>query len=573
MDEQPDFFSELKRRKVFRVAAVYTVGAWVAVQVADATFDVLGIPASIHRFLIIAVIAGFPIALVTGWLFDWGSSGLVRTSTATDEADARSRARGLLAIAVAVGSVAAAVAVWIGVEARVESATEGPASVVVLPFDDLAGDPDQEYFAHGMSEELRSALGRLPTIRVIGRTTAAVAKQQGMNVERIGRELGATAVVEGTVRRSEDRVRIALLMSGTKHGASLWSDTYDRTYDDIFKLQEEIAVDVAAALDLRLRAAATPSPTESFEAYDAYLTGRHLMGRQTAESMAAAAEHFERAVRADPGFALAWSGLSDLSSLAWTVGFSRDPALVERAIEAANRAVAANPESAEAQTSLARTQWMRRDWRASEASLRKAIKLNPGYAFAYQSLALVLMNLGEIEEGLAASHRSVDLEPLSPFMYVNLATSYEAARDHEGAIRYARRATELEPFNPVARGTGTMNLLYLGREGDELMQFISTDPTGTTAAATALYEEHGTPGLWRAMFEYWDALGFPCAGPAGPIFYAQLGRHEEAVECIERAVDIPGAYANIYIASNAGLDPIRDDPRFVRALAAMGLPH
>jgi TolB-like protein/Tfp pilus assembly protein PilF len=565
--------SELKRRKVFRVAALYAVGAWGAVQVADATFDVLGIPASIHRILIIAAVAGFPIALVTGWLFDWSSSGLVRTSTATDAADARSRARGLLAIAVAVGSVAAAVAAWIGIEARVESTPERPASVVVLPFDDLAGDPDQEYFAHGMSEELRSALGRLPTIRVIGRTTATVAKKQGMDVEQIGRALGATAVVEGTVRRSKGRVRIALQMSGTKHGASLWSDTYDRTYEDIFKLQEEIAVDVAAALDLRLRAAATAAPTESFEAYDAYLTGRHLLGRQTNESMAAAAEYFERAVRADPNFALAWSGLSDLSSLVWTVGFSRDPALVERAIEAANRAVAADPESAEAQTSLARTQWMRREWRASEASLRKAIELNPGYGFAYQSLALVLINLGEFEAGLAASHRSVDLEPLSPYMYVNLATSYAAARDHEGAIRYARRATELEPFNPVARGTATMSLLILGREGEELMEFIVTDPTGNMTPAIALYKEHGASGVWRAMFEFWDGLGFPCAGPAGPVFYAQLGRHEEAVECIERAIDIPGVYANIYIASNAGLDPVRKDPRFVRALAAMGLPH
>jgi hypothetical protein len=166
-----------------------------------------------------------------------------------------------------------------------------------------------------------TALAQLPDVRVIGRTSAEVAKRSGKAIEAIGVELGVEAVVDGSVRRSADRVRVTVQLLRASDAVGLWTETYERPMGDLFELQAQLAWDVAAALDRRLKAASVAPPTESLAAYDAYLTGRHLMGRQTPESLAAAEEQFERATRSDPDFALAWSGLSDVLSLSWALGF------------------------------------------------------------------------------------------------------------------------------------------------------------------------------------------------------------------------------------------------------------
>ena len=164
-----------------------------------------------------------------------------------------------------------------------------------------------------------------------------------------------------------------------------------------------------------------------------------------------AEQQFERATRADPDFALAWSGLSDVLTLSWRLGFVVGDDIVPRAVAAASRAVDLAPDSAEALTSLGRIQWLKREWRASEKSLRRAIEKNPSYAFAYQSLSLVLVNLGEFKDGVAAIHRTVDLEPLSTYMHVNLASILDTTRDPQGALRAAQQASRLEPNNQFAR--------------------------------------------------------------------------------------------------------------------------
>ena len=566
------FVAELRRRNVFRVAATYAVAAWLVVQVADATFDVLGISAAIHRIVVLLALAGFPVALILGWIFDWTSEGVVRTADVDGTEPPLQRRRRVDVALASIAALAVSSLVWLGWSEMESASARESMSVVVLPFDDLSPERDRAYFAQGMSEELTNVLGRLPSLRVFGRTSAEAAKREGMDAARIHETMGADAIVEGSVRRLPDRVRVSVQLVEATTGNAIWSETYDRPVDDLFDLQSQLATDVAGALDLRLRAAASAPPTRNLAAYDAYLTGRHLLGRQTPEMMVAAEDAFRQAVRTDPDFALAWSGLSDVLSLSWAVGFVRDPSYVDRAFEAAERAVQADPESAEAQTSLARTLWMKRDWRAAEAALTKAIDSNPGYAFAYQSLALVLMNLGEFERGLAASHRSVDLDPLSPYMFVNLSTSYDAARDHDNAARFALRARDLEPQNPVAQGMLVMNLLYAGRNDEAYTEFVAFPPAGLDPPEIAELKSAGPTAVWSAMLAWWDGQGFPCGGPAGPIFYAQLDRTEEALGCLEWAIDLPGIYANIYVAHSAGLAPLEGEPRYRAALTEMGLP-
>jgi TolB-like protein len=574
LGRDPDLFEELKRRNVFRAAAMYAVVAWLVVQVADATFEVLGVPESAHRILILVVAAGFPIAVVLGWLFDWTAQGLVRTSRkGGDEVE---RLRGRRRIDFAIIAVLVLALGMSLVDSRSEPAVGAgrpTTSLVVLPFDDMSPQGGQAHFAHGMSEELMSVMAGLPGVRVIGRTSAEAVKRKGMVIEQIGRELGVDAVVEGSVRRSRDRVRINVQLLRATDGVRLWSDSYDRPMGDLFELQTEISADVATAMDLRLKAEAYPAPTENLEAYDAYLTGRYLMGRQTPEALIGAVEHFERATRADPEFALAWSGLSDVLSLSWTLGVLNGDNVVARAIDAAAKAVSARPDSAETQTSLGRIQWLNRDWRASEASLRKAIEINPGYAFAYQSLALVLMNLGEFEEGIAMSHRSVDLEPLSPYMNVNLAYAYNSIRDHETALRYSRRASALEHENFFARFSSILSLYHLERPEDMLEETLAIGlPDKVEAMLRAGFASNGTDAIFQMMLAQSVAqTRDECAVQAGAMFHALLGNREAALSCFENGVQYPGRYANVYPAHDPVFDSLRGEPRFNQALAQMKL--
>jgi TolB-like protein len=347
-DSEPDFLAELKRRGVFRVAAMYAVAAWLVVQVADATFEVLGIPEAAHRILILVAVAGFPVAVALGWIYDWRAGRLTRTAPRVEReaapkpalAGLRGRRRIDLAI---IATLALALAMsFFGPDFEDAPIDPGrPASLAVLPFDDLSPGSDQEYFAHGMSEELMAALARLPGVRVIGRTSAEAAKRSGKGIQAIGADLDVEQVVDGSVRRSADRVRMNVQLSRTSDVVGLWTETYERPVGDLFRLQAQLAADVAAALDRRLKAASVAPPTESLAAYDAYLTGRHLMGRQTPEALASARAQFERATRADPDFALAWSGLSDVLSLSWALGFrnssrtSASPATANAAVRTA----------------------------------------------------------------------------------------------------------------------------------------------------------------------------------------------------------------------------------------------
>jgi len=578
--EEPDLLDELKRRGVFRVAAMYAVVAWLIVQIADATFDVLGVSEAAHRILILVAAAGFPVAVALGWIYDWRAGGFTRTASrdATDSASdsevVRLRGRRRIDLAI-IGALALALALALfGPEIDDAPAPKAqPASIVVLPFDDLSPGGDQEYFAHGLSEELMTALARLPDVRVIGRTSTEAAKRSGMGIKAIGEDLGVGAVVDGSVRRSKDRVRVTVQLLRARDAVGVWTETYERPMGDLFSLQAQLAADAAAALDRRLEAVSTESPTESLAAYDAYLTGRHLMGRQTTEALVEAEQHFARATRADPEFALAWSGLSDVLSLSWTLGLVFEEDVVPRAVDAASRAVELSPDSAEALTSLGRIQWLNRKWRASEESLRRAIEVNPSYAFAYQSLSLVLVNLGEFEDGVAAIHRTVDLEPLSPYMHVNLASILDATRDVKGALRAARQASSLEPNNQFARFYAAASLVYLGRPDaarDEMLKLPLTESQREMVRAA-----WARGGIDEARLSFLHGsiaqAGEPCGGQQGAITYAANGEVDKALTCLEGNIDVPGMYANLYLAQNPAFDSLRGNPRFAKVLERAGL--
>ena len=515
---------------------------------------VKNIPEPVHAYAVLAADAPAPASL-----------------PASRKASGRGRriavAAGLLG---AVTLLAAAGSWWWAGDA---SWRRSPTSVVVLPFDDMSPDRNYAYFGEGMSEELTNVLAQLPDLKVIGRTSAKAVYAEGLSVEQIGERLGVGAVVEGSVRRDGERLRITVQVIETRDGFHLWSRNFDRRVEDVFTVQSEISADVAAALDLRLKAANAPPPTSSLEAYDAYLTGRSAQSRQTPEDMRAAIAHFEEATRADPDFGLAYSGLADALTLSWALGLDMSESIVPRARRAARLAVEHAPDSAEAHTSMARIHWFDRNWSAAKDSLRRAIELNPGYAFAYQNLALVMVNQGIVDEGVAEMNRAVDLEPLSPFMAVNLSTILGAVRDPDGSARAARDAIALEPDNPFG------HLLLAGalwNWGDGEGSFEALMNARLPAAAKEqLRLAHAEGGIDAAWARFLDLViensGDACGGVNGPGLHAMAGRKEMALECLERAVGVPGLYVNLYVKLHPLFDSLRSEPRFDAVLAAMNL--
>ena len=461
-------FAELKRRHVFRVAAVYGATAFVVVQVADLLQEALRLPEAFLTGTAVLALLGFPIAVVLAWAFENTTDGVVRTEAASTQviealvAQPASRRwpSGLLAL---IGIGALAIATWMtfvreapapsrAVEsseqaaARGNSVATGP-SVAVLPFEDMSSDGDQEYFADGMAEEILNVLAKIPDLQVASRTSSFSYRGTSKDVREIGRELGVSAVLEGSVRRDGDQVRITAQLIDADNGFHLWSDTFTRELTGVFAVQDEISHAIVDALEVSLvgetGATLVSEPTKSPAAYDEFLRGRYEWNRRGKEGMNAALEHFQTAVEIDPDFAPAWAGLAHTLGLIWI--YDNDRTFREDLVPAraaAQRALELDPELPEAYTAL---HWAANNGRESERALRRAIELNPGYAAAHQWLGELLSTQGRHEEALEEGRLAVQLDPLSLAGNLDLGRDLMRARRYEEAVQQFQRTLELDP--------------------------------------------------------------------------------------------------------------------------------
>ncbi|MGW8281687.1 MAG: tetratricopeptide repeat protein [Gemmatimonadota bacterium] len=467
------FFAELKRRHVFRVAAVYGATAFVVLQVAELLQEALELPAMFLKVTMVFGILGFPIAVVLAWAFENTPGGVVRTEPASSEeiesivAQPASRRwpSGLLAL---VGIGALAIATWLTFvrepsfpveiaagDEQVVVAREAAAlrpSVAVLPFEDMSAGGDQAYFADGMAEEILNVLAKVPQLQVAARTSSFSYRGSSKDVREIGRELGVGAVLEGSVRQDGDRVRITAQLIDTESGFHLWSDTYTRELTGVFALQDEISHAIVAALQVSLvgddMQTLVKESTDNPAAYDEFLRGRYEWNRRGREGMNAALDHFQRAVDIDPGFAPAWAGLSHTLGLIFIYDSDRtwEQDLVP-ARAAAQRALELDPELPEAYTGLAHSTI---DTRESEAALRRAIELNPGYAAAHQWLGELLSEQGRHEEALEEGRLAIQLDPMSLAGNLDLGRDLMRARKYDEAVAQLRRTLELDPGLEIA---------------------------------------------------------------------------------------------------------------------------
>ncbi len=515
-----EFLKEARRRRVFRTAAVYIVAAWVAVQVFSEALPAFEVPAYAIRFVWIAAILGFPLALTFGWLYDVTPDGIRRTPPADHVDDVElglRRADYLILVALA----AVSLAIVIDLTGRVSDVDGEPSrprhadanSVAVLPFDNLTGDPGQAFFVSGMQAALINRLSGISGLRITSKTSTIAYAATPKPVADIAAALNVAWVVEGGVYRLGDEVRIALSLIDVASDTSVWSDELESSVADVLQLQSEAARRVARRVQveltndesMRLAEAGTVNP----EAYDAYLRGVFHTELFTPDDMRQAVGFFERAVQLDPSFVLAYTGLNKLCRFQLQAGLVRPREVAPRCSDLIMKALSLDDERAEVHSGLALGYWLYDyDWPAAESAFRRALELNPNFAEAHMFYSHFLMNLGRCDESIAEMRIARELDPLNPFVQGLHGAQMAGCGMLEAGLGLVEET--IRAFPQLGFGYDVLWFAKggMGRTGESLnaaiQHFGVTMNQPTVVAAHRRGEEAG--GYEGAMLEAADAL-------------------------------------------------------------------
>ena len=561
-------FAELRRRRVLRSLAAYVVVGWIVLQVADVTFDPLGLPPWSQRALIIAVIAGVVPAAILAWVYDLTRHGLVRTPPAgTDDAafsaddgsdalPAVGRARGLAAprrraTDAAAGLRARATASPAEPDATGASRLSPIASAAVLPFADLSPSGDHGWFCDGLAEEIIDSLCCVRGLRVASRTASFRFRDGATDPREIGRLLAVDAILEGSVRVSGERMRVTAQLVNAQDGYHAWSETYERPVADVFAVQREIAENVAAALKLSIAGAAFRGEKyapANLQAYEFYLRGRQMVWTLSERAFRDAPGLFRRAIALDPGYAQAHAGLAD--ALAQMVLWRFAPAadVLPEATAAASRALDLAPDLAEAHVAQGHLRSLGGDKDGAQRAFERAIALNPGLYEAWYYFARHVFANADYPRAAELFQRAFALRPddftLLSFAAFAVIFTGDAVRGRamtERAVEGLLHQCELEPDNPRVHYMAAGNLQRIGR-GEE----------GRPLAERALALR---PDDFSTMYNV-------------ACFYCQLGDLERSLDLLERAMRHGGGYFD-WIRNDKDLSQLHGHPRFEALLACM----
>jgi len=457
-----DFLAELKRRNVYKVAVAYAVVAWLLIQVATQVFPFFEIPNWAVRLVVLILILGFPVALIFSWAFEITPEGIKRESEVDPNKSITAHTgRKLIGITIALAVIAAGLLALQLSHVRLFSGAGAPTasvvsaamakSVAVLPLVNTSGDPTNEYFSDGLSEELIAVLAKIPELKVIGRSSSFLFKGSSGDAKTIGEKLGVAHLIEGSVRKQGERVRIVAELINATDGRELWSETYDRELKDVFAVQAEIARAVAEQMKIKLLGRTTQSDAmpsnENLTAHNAVLQADFYFQQQTAESMQKAISFSQEAVRLDPNYAFAFAKLSQ----AWRqygASFATDDAdkAYAEARQAAEKAVSLAPELVEAHKALG---WVAMtpdlDFRTAEKEFRRALETSPSDATAKNALSYTLMAQGRLAEAEQACREALGLDPLLTTLWFNLGRLAVAAGRYKEAEEMLRKGLELQP--------------------------------------------------------------------------------------------------------------------------------
>ncbi len=501
-----------------------------------------------------------------------------RTTRVAQEALWRSRMPWIAATL----TVAAAV-VWFGVS-RMRGSGETPAhvnSLVVLPFQDLSGNSEQDYLADSMTDALITNLGQISGLRVISRTSATTYRNTGKTVPQIARELNVDGVVEGTIHRSAGRVRVNLKLIQASADRTLWAQSYERDVQNVFELQHDIARTLVSRTGVTLTARESARLAETTRVnprvYAAYLKGRYFWSRRSEPDMRQAIVHFEEALRDDPGYAPAYAGLADSYALYGSYGWSLAGGNPwPRALAAAEKALELDESLADAHTSRARVALnYELAWENAGRGYRRALELNPGYANAHHWYGYYLMLSGRLKEGEAEMRRALELDPLSPIINANIGMCFYVARQYDAAIAHWRKALEMHRNYRLLHDYITAAYVGKGMYDEaaaELQKGIALSGAGTweMAMLAHIYGRMGRMQEARSLLS--ELLS---RGEASAYFialaYVGVGDEDNAFKWLDKTLQERWGPFN-ELNADPMFDPLRGDPRFSVLLRRMGLP-
>lgn len=492
--------AELKRRRVFRAAAVYGGAAFALIQVVEPVAQALRLPEAFLPLAVLLLLLGFPVALAAAWVYEMTPEGVQRTEAAAPEeiaalvAQPASRrwgaaAAGLVGLAVLLGGA------WYAGRSSAQVAEGFPdgepeASVAVLPFVNMSSDEEQEYFSEGIAEEVLNLLTRVQGLKVAARTSSFAFSDESLPVPEIARRLNVGHVLEGSVRKDGDEVRVTAQLIRAEDGFHLWSDTWDRTLDDIFAIQDEIAADVAEHLRVTLLGGAPTVEATDPRAFSLVLQARHFSDLRTPEDLAKAEGLFRDALAIAPEYAAGWSGLAlnlyRADAVAGETGRSGE------ARRAAEKAVALDPGQTLAYLVLGRLSEEEGDLKASARHLRKALTLEPGDARVEGAVGLFLQALGRVEEAIPFLEYQAARDPVGPPGHVNLGLAYLSVGRPGRAARSFETALELSPSMLGVRGDLAIARLLMG-EGKVALREALMEPEEVSrqVALVAVYHALG----------------------------------------------------------------------------------
>ena len=478
-----------------------------------------------------------------------------------------------------IGVVVAAI-IALGVFALIRDRTPSRAternSIAVLAFENFGADPENEFFSEGITDDIITQLSKLDGIKVISRTSSMQYRGRGKSLPQIGEELGVATVLEGSVRRVGDRVRVVAQLIDVRSDEHLWAETYDRDLKDIFAIQTDVASRIAAALGTQLRPtslAGAQRPTPDIEAYELYLRGRYLWNRRRASTIRQAIDYFERATARDSAFALAWAGIADAYVALPFYGSVTVADAYPHAQRAAERALTLDPSLGEAHASLGWVLWYDWKWTDAEDQFKQAIALRPGYATAHHWYAEFLSSAGREDESLAEIRRALVLDPLSLILNQYLCGAFHFARRYDEALEQCRRTLELDPDAPFVFRRLSWIYYDLGRTDDMIGALgrwsqLSSIPLPNVETMRATRKSEGDVALFRLL------AGTPASTSISAVeramWYLGAKNKDQALRSLEdgfAARDVLIGYLN----ELPSLDPLHNEPRFQALVARMGL--
>lgn len=507
------FWSELKRRKVLRVGALYLVVTWTMIEVAETVWEPLDFPAPLLTGLIWASVAGFPVAVLLGWLYELSRHGLKRdTGPGPDPDDQTSHGT--------------------------------PTSVAVIPFTDMSEARDQGYFCDGVAEEILNTLAQVEGLQVASRTSAFQLRDKDMGIQEIGRHLGVGSVLEGSVRKAGDQLRVTAQLIDVRSGYHLWSKRFDTSMQDVFKVQDDIAASIARSLRLNLApervSRLAQSSTRDVQAYDYYLKAWSYFHRFDTRNMLYARKMFLRAIEIDPGFARAWAGLADSAAFLYMYSENR-PEYREQAEQASHKAVALCDELAEAHASRGLALMLQGRFQESTEAFQRAIALNPDSFEAHYFYARACVHQGDYAAAARLFEQAARIDP----------DDYQSAAFLPQVLRELERSTEEITWRDEAIRRGLKRLE------------LQPDDVRAMYLLGVLFAKSGNLDKARELADQVMALE-----PAASVvqynlacLYAQCGEIEKGLDCLE-ASSAQGLANRGWVLHDSDLAPLREHPRF-----------